>query len=109
MKHMHDLKDLSLLLEDLQKDARENGFELAVEPSNDEDLFVIANPLSRKAAVLGLTEINYQKIIVSYSINLRKYGYYKDEGFDSNQMSSMPIKGEIFDFILVDKIIEYLK
>ena len=106
---MHDSKDLSLLLEDLQKDARENGFELAIEPSNDEDLFVIANPLSRKAAVLGLTEINYQKIIVSYSICLQRYGYYKDEGFDSEQMSDTPIRDDIFDFILVDKIIEYLK
>jgi hypothetical protein len=106
---MHDSKDLNLLLEDLQVDARKNGFELVVEPSNDKDLFVLANSLSQKAVVLGLTEINYQKVIVSYSISLQRYGYYRDEGFDSNQMSDMPIRDDIFDFILVDKIIEYLK
>ncbi len=106
---MHSSKDLRLLLRSLQREAIDEGFELVIEPSDAQDLFIIANAVNKRAAVVGLTEINDQKIIVSYSISLMRYRYYKDEGFNSEQMSNMPIKNDIFDFIPVDKLINYLK
>ena len=106
---MHSSKDLDALLKSLQKEAFMKGFELVVEPSQDKDLYVIANPRNKKAAVVGLTEINDVEIIVSYSISLKRYKYFSDEGFNSEQMSGEPIKNEIFEFIRADELIDFLK
>lgn len=107
---MHTLKDLSTLIESLTVDAKKAGFQLMIEPSNEEgSLFIIANPKTHKAACVGLTDINKQDIIVSYSIRLNKWKYYVTEGFSHDEMSEDPFKSEIFDFKPVDELIDYLK
>ena len=106
---MHSLKDLKLLLASLKEDAAESGFELVTEATNEENLFVLANMKNSKALVIGLTKINDTKLIVSYSISLNKWQYYKNEGFNSSQMSECPIRDEIFNFVAADEIINYLK
>ena len=106
---MHSSKDLDALLKSLQRDAVREEFDLIIEPSPAKDLYIIANPQNKRAAVVGLTEINDVRIIVSYSISLRRYKYFADEGFDTEQMSDEPIKNEIFDFIRADELINFLK
>jgi hypothetical protein len=106
---MHTSKDLNALLKSLEREAFMEGFELAIEPSPADDLYIIANPKNKKAAVVGLTEINDVRIIVSYSISLKRYKYFTDEGFNSLEMSSNPIKNEIFNFIRADELINFLK
>ena len=106
---MHGSKDLVLLLESLEREAKCKGFQLIVEPSPDQDLYIIANPKNEKAAAVGLTEINNVKLIVSYSINMKRHKYYTDEGFETSQMIENPIKNEIFEFIPADQLINFLK
>ncbi len=107
---MHDSEDLMLLLKSLRKEARENGFELAIEPSLDKNLYLIANPQTKKVAAVGLTEINGTYIIASYSINLNRHDYYKAEGFKTSEMTNDPcIKNDIFEFVPADELINFLK
>ena len=98
------------LLKSLRKEARENGFELAIEPSVDKNLYIIANPQTKKVAAVGVTKINGTEIIGSYSVNLNKHDYYRAEGFETSEMTSDPcIKNDIFQFIPADELINFLK
>ncbi len=107
---MHTVKDLHLLLRSLQEEAVENGFELNVEYTVDENLYVVANMETEKVACIGLTEISGIDIIVSYMISLHKWKWYDAEGFSREQVvDKRNIREDIFDFIPADKIIEHLK
>jgi hypothetical protein len=107
---MHTLKDLDLLLESLKKEAIENGFKLNVEPAADENLYVIANMKTHKAACIGLTEISGTDIIVSYMISIRKWKWYDAEGFSKEEVvDKRDIRNDIFEFIPADEIIKRLK
>lgn len=88
----------------------ENGFELNVEHTADDNLFVIANLKTEKVACLALTEISGTDVIVSYMISLRKWKWYDDEGFSREQVvDKRDIREDIFNFIPADKIIKHLK
>ena len=106
---MHTAEDLSLLLSSLAKEAKEQGFNLIVEPSADEDLFVIANPKTNKAACVGLTDICGTNLIVSYLIRLEKWQWYDCEGFSRDQITDIKnIRDDIFKFIPADQVIKGL-
>ncbi len=105
--HTHDT--LLKLLEALEEEAIEKGFELGVEPTNDENTFLIGNMESKKVACIGLTEINNTTVIASYLMNLKRWGWYKQEGFTTDDMvETANIKEDIFKFITVDKVIDAL-
>ena len=107
---MHTMKDLQLLLKSLKSDAVRKGFEMVIEPSElDDELFILANPENHKCACVGLTEINNTTIIVSYSINVKRWGWYSEEGFSLDEMVETDnIKKDIFNFLPADDILTYL-
>ena len=106
---MHTRRTLLKLLEELEEEAMEKGFDLTVEPTEDEDTYLIANPPLEKVACIGLTEINNTNIIVSYVMNMRRWGWYKQEGFTTSDMvETANIKEDIFRFVTVDKVIDAL-
>ena len=105
--HTHDT--LLKLLEALEEEAAEKGFMLGIEPTSDESTFLIGNMESKKVACIGLTEINDTTVIVSYLMNMRRWGWYKQEGFTTSDMvETTNIKEDIFRFVAVDKIIDKL-
>ena len=105
--HTHDT--LLKLLEALEEEAVEKGFTLGIEPTNDENTFLIGNTKSKKVACIGLTEINNTTVIASYLMNLKRWGWYKQEGFTTSDMvETANIKEDIFKFVAVDKIIDKL-
>ena len=106
---MHTAEDLSLLLSSLAQEAEEQGFNLIIQPSIDKDLFVIANPKTRRAACIGLTEISGTNIIVSYLVRLDRWQWYDCEGFSKDQITDTKnIRDDIFEFVPADQVIERL-
>ena len=106
---MHTHHTLLKLLEALEEEAIEKGFMLGVEPTNDENTYLVANPKTKKVACIGLTEINNTTVIASYLMNMRRWGWYKQEGFTTSDMvETANIKDDIFRFISVDKIVDEL-
>ena len=106
---MHTRKTLLTLLAALEEEALEKGFDLAVEPTEDEDTYLVANTEAEKVACIGLTEINNTIVIGSYLMNMRRWGWYKQEGFTTDDMvETSNIKDDIFEFIPVDELVDAL-
>ena len=106
---MNKQQDLYVLLDELTEEATERGFNLMVENTNDDQLFVVANPKTRKVACVGLTDLNGTEIIVSYSISIKRWGWYNEEGFDLDTVvATKNIRDDIFNWLPIDDIITYL-
>jgi len=106
---MHTQQDLNLLLDALREEATEKGFNLMVQNTADEYLFVIANPKTRKVACVGLTDINSVTVIVAYSIRIERWGWYNEEGFELDTVvETKNIRDDIFRWLSPDEIISYL-
>ena len=106
---MNKQQDLYILLDELTEEATEKGFNLMVENTNDDQLFVVANPKTHKVACVGLTDLNGTEIIVSYSIGIKRWGWYNEEGFDlETVVETKNIRDDIFHWLPVDDIITYL-
>jgi len=106
---MHTEQDLYELLDALAGEATEKGFNLLVENTLDEQLFVVANVKTHKVAMVGLTDINNVTVIVSYSIRIKRWGWYNEEGFDLDTVvDTKNIRDDIFRWLDADEIITYL-
>ena len=108
---MHNTnQDLRSFLDTLIEEAAEEGFNLMVENTNDEHLFVIANPKTRKVACIGVADINGTEVIVAYSIGVKRWGWYNEEGFDLDTVvETKNIRDDIFRWLPTDDIIAYLR
>jgi hypothetical protein len=96
-------------LDTLTEEAAEKGFSLIVEKTNDNDLLVIGNPKTYKVACVGLTEINGVKVIVAYSIGIKRWGWYNEEGFTLDTVvETKNIRDDIFRWLPTSDIITYL-
>ena len=96
-------------MDELTEEATKEGFNLAVERTADDHLFVVANPRTHKCACVGLTELNGAEMIVAYSISIKKWGWYNEEGFDLDMVvETKNIRDDIFNWLPVDDIITYL-
>ena len=106
---MHTQQDLYALLDELTEEASERGFNLAIENTADDHLFVVANPKTYKVACVGLTDLNGAEIIVSYSISIKRWGWYNEEGFSLDTVvATKNIRDDIFDWLPATDIITYL-
>jgi len=106
---MHTEQDLYELLDALTEEATEKGFNLFVENTADEQLFVVANAKTHKVACVGLTDVNSVTVIVSYSIRIKRWGWYNEEGFELDAVvSTKSIRNDIFRWLETDEIITYL-
>jgi len=106
---MHTRETLLKLLEALEEEAAEKGFDLGVEPTDDKDTYLIGNSETKKIACVGLTEINDVNVIASYLMNMKRWGWYQQEGFTTGDMvETSNIKNDIFTFVRVDKLIDAL-
>ena len=106
---MNPEQDLYSLLDALTEEAAEKGFNLLVENTVDEQLFVIANPKTRKVVCVGLTDINGTEIIVAYSIRMERWGWYNEEGFELDAVvETKNIRDDIFRWLEPPNIITYL-
>ena len=110
INNMHTEKDLYELLEALTDEAEEKGFDLIVEQSEmDDQLYIVANAKTNKASCVGITEINNVQLIVSYSLNVGKLGWFFTEGFSAEQITDTDnIRNDIFDWLPADEIIDFL-
>tara|TARA_B100001105_G_C22135224_1_gene333483 strand:- start:3 stop:428 length:426 start_codon:yes stop_codon:yes gene_type:complete len=109
INYMHTQQDLYLLLDSLTEEATEKGFNLLVENTVDDHLFVIANPKTRKVACIGLIDINGSEAIVAYSIRIKRWGWYNEEGFELDMVvETKNIRDDIFRWLPTDDIITYL-
>ena len=75
---------------------------MQVEKQSD-DLILVANPKTKKVAVVGLTDIDNQKLIVAYLVNIQKWSWASDEGFTKDQIVDK-FSSEIFTWIPVDMV-----
>ena len=107
---MQPQQDLYVLLDKLTEEAAEEGFDLMVENTNDDHLFVVANPKTHKVACIGLTDLNGTEVIVSYSIGIKRWGWYNEEGFTLDAVvDTKDIRDDIFRWLPVTDIITYLR
>ena len=106
---MHTRGTLLKLLDSLAQEAESKGFELSIEATQDEDTYLIANMENRKIACVGLTEINNTNVIASYLMNMKRWAWYKEEGFTTDDMvETKNIKNDIFEFVAVTDLIDSL-
>lgn len=108
---MHNTdQDLRSFLDTLTEGAAEEGFDLMVQNTNDEHLFVIANPKTRKVACIGVVDINGTEVIVAYSIGIKRWGWYNEEGFDLDTVvETKNIRDDIFRWLPAADILAYLR
>ena len=106
---MHTQQDLYLLLDTLTEEATEKGFNLVLEKTEDDHLFVVGNPKTHKVVCIGLTDVNRVEVIVAYSIRIKRWGWYNLEGFTLDTVvETKNIREDIFRWLPIDDIITYL-
>ena len=78
------------------------GYRMSVE-KNSNDLILVANPNTKKVAVMGTTEIDGQELMVAYLVNIQKWSWASDEGFTKDQIVDK-FSSEIFTWTPIDMV-----
>lgn len=106
---MHTEKDLKSLVSKCKSAAVKRGVDLIIQPTNGQNLFVLANLKEKKLVTVGLLDEGETQQLVAYVINSSKWRWYEEEGFTEEQITnSTIIRNDIFEPIPINKIIKYL-
>ncbi|MAF24309.1 hypothetical protein CL634_01795 [bacterium] len=100
-------KALKKVVKKIKDDGHKYGITFELEETDDTDSLIISNKKSRKAVLIGEVEINSQKIIVSFLINIHKWAWAEAEGFTRNEIIDKFSK-EVFTEIKIEKVVENL-
>lgn len=82
--------------------------ECDIERTQDDSSFVIANPKSKKAVIVGEVENNGYKMVVAYLIDVHKWYWAELEGFSRDEIISK-LALDIFTHISLEEVAESLK